>query len=791
MRTQLAAVVKFPLLATAVASAALWMGACAIEGTGPVAKEPFDAGPAAEPFVPAARAPTPRRLVILHTNDEHSHLLGFGPVSEYPYIPGPDGGVDPVAVATKLATNSDTQTVGGLVRRQFLVNKLRAESKDPVLLISAGDVMMGTIFHLATAEAAPDFLSLSMLGYDFGTLGNHEFDWGPDVLAASIRTAQTSTFGGAVPLISSNVAFDDVKDGGPGDALKHLFGPGNSGAAIMPWATKTLANGLKVGFLGLTGYEAALVAPAKTPISFSVPKNGPACASSSACVLADGGASGQACVRGHCVDPSDAVGHIAAAAFDAQATVDTLRTQEKVDLVVAITHLGIAEDKALAQMTTGIDVIIGGHSHDEIAPTLVPSSVGAGQTVIVQAGSYGVKLGQLTLEVGVDGKVSHVPAQSTLHAVDYHLDAQILSGSALTANPPVLSTGLERALRLTGGLVAPVIRGVDAKLEPQLHLKVLDPVVASDHDILGGERYVDTNLMQLVADAERSVVVRGACLDPAEPIVAVQANGVIRDTLRFGPAAHGATTTLADVFSVLPLGASPWEAPSVAGPGFPVTVFRLAPVELFAGADVGVTRGLVSDSFFLSYSGLRVSYDTKFPPFNPATFDPTSTAPGGRVRKLELGPDTGGAYTTIYEYDAAKPWAARWTGVSPSTGLVTIISNLYLTGFLDAFGLKPRAADGTPVSVPQTVMCQTMAPAPDCTAMPAVPAMAPCLTLAGSVASPAPQWVFPEVKEWGVLLKFLGAMPVVGSVPTIPSSAYFNAGKATPVVPRVVDVTPP
>jgi 5'-nucleotidase len=221
MRTHLAAVF-----------AALSFGACAIEGTGPVVRERFDAALGVAPYLPPTPPKQLRRLTILHTNDEHSYLLGFSPVSEYPFTPAANGAVDVAAIGTKLATGADQQTKGGLARRQYLVNKLRSETTDPVLLVSAGDVMMGTIFHLATAEAAPDYLSLALLGYDFATLGNHEFDFGPDTLAASIHTVQRTTFGGAVPLISSNVAFDDVKAGGPGSALKALFGAGNSGAAI-------------------------------------------------------------------------------------------------------------------------------------------------------------------------------------------------------------------------------------------------------------------------------------------------------------------------------------------------------------------------------------------------------------------------------------------------------------------------------------------------------------------------------------------------------------------------------
>lgn len=759
-----------------------WLDACAIEGTSPLAREPFDAGLPGAPWVPPGTPPSARRVVILHTNDEHSHLLGVGPAALYPYLPGADGQLDPVAIATRLATGADRQTTGGLVRRQYLINKIRSETTDPVLLLSAGDVMMGTIFHLATAEAAPDYLGMALLGYDFATLGNHEFDWGPDTLAASIHTAQNSTFGGAVPILSSNIAFDDVKVGGTGDALRRLSGPGNSGAAIMPWATKTLANGLKVGFLGLTGYEAALVAPSKAPISFSIPKTGAPCTATCA-------TPGLSCVRGYCVNPLDAAGHVAAMAADAQAVVDTLLFQEKVDLVVAITHLGKTEDQALAQLTSGIDVIIGGHSHDEVAPLVVGSAIGSGHTIVVQAGEYGKKLGQLTVQVGVDGAVTHIADRSQLNPIDSRLDAPLYQGTNLAANPPALSGPFERALELTGTVVAPVIAGLNARLEPMIHRKVLDPVVASAHDILGEVPFQDTNLMQLVTDSALSVVARGACLNPAAPIVAVQANGVLRQSLRFAPPALGSVATVADVFGVLPLGASPWEARSVAAPGYPVTLFRLSAAELFAGADVGVTRGLASDSFFLSYSGLRIGFDPQFLPFDPASFDPTSRAPGGRVVKMELGPDSGGKWTTIYQYDPTRPWAQRWTGLNPSTGLVTVISNLYLTGFLDAFGLQPRAEDGTPMSLPSTVLCQTLVAQPDCRAVPAVPAMAPCLSLVGSTLSPNPRWLYPEVKEWGVLLRFLGAMPQVGGVPTIPDSAWWNEGSATPVSPRVGSVT--
>ncbi len=748
--------------------------ACTISGTTDPKKDRFEPPPAAEPYQPPTPEAKARKLVILHTNDEHSHLLGFSPMTEYPFDPEADGKVNPAKVAARIG--KDEKTLGGMARRQYLVNKIRAESADPVLLLSAGDNTMGTVFHAAGSSGAPDYVAMGALGYDFTTLGNHEFDFGPDYLAATVRASQKMLFGGAVPILASNTYFDDVKPGGAGTDLQSLVGEGNSGAPIMPWATKRLANGLKVGFLGLMGYEAQLVAAGKGPIAFSVPQSGKKCATSADCDV------GTSCTRKVCVDPLDAAGHVGAIAADAQPVVTLLREQEKVDLVVALTHLGKAEDVAVASLVSGIDVIIGGHSHDVVAPLTVTNA--GGKTLIAQAGAYGTLLGQVTLSVAPNGAVSLVEEETKQLVLDGKLDTEIYAGTNLAATPPVLSPAFETALGLTGGILGPVLKGLNDALAPVLGAKLLDQVAASDHDVVGEIPFQDSNLSNLVTDASFGIVASGACLNPAaEKIIAVQANGVLRDSLRFGsPDGNGKRwTSVADIFGVLPLGASPWADSSVAAPGFPVVVFRMHPAELFVAADVGVTKGLESDSFFLSYSGMRVTFNRSFPAFDKKTFDPMSTEPGGRVTKLELGNDQAG-WTTLYEYDAAKPWALRWKGIHPSTGTVTVITNLYLAGFLDAFGLSAYAADGTTkVVLPQTVMCQTMEPAPDCAG--GKPALKECASLPGSVLAPSPNWKYPEVKEWGVLLKYLTSPQALGG--TIPATMY--AGSA-PKNPRVVEV---
>jgi 2',3'-cyclic-nucleotide 2'-phosphodiesterase (5'-nucleotidase family) len=66
----------------------------------------------------------------------------------------------------------------------------------------------------------------------------------------------------------------------------------------------------------------------------------------------------------------------------------------KTDLIIALTHQGVEEDSELAASVTGVDVIVGGHSHTRLKqPKLVNG------TVIVQAGSDCENLGVLHLTV--------------------------------------------------------------------------------------------------------------------------------------------------------------------------------------------------------------------------------------------------------------------------------------------------------------------------------------------------------------------------------------------------------
>ena len=114
------------------------------------------------------------RLLVIHTNDVHSRLDPF------PDNAGRNAGR------------------GGIKRRAALIEKLR-EEHDNVLLLDAGDIFQGTpYFNFFQGE--PEIKLMSELGYDGGTIGNHDFDAGIDGFEKQLRHA---TF----PFISANYDF--------------------------------------------------------------------------------------------------------------------------------------------------------------------------------------------------------------------------------------------------------------------------------------------------------------------------------------------------------------------------------------------------------------------------------------------------------------------------------------------------------------------------------------------------------------------------------------------------------
>ncbi|RPJ71927.1 MAG: bifunctional metallophosphatase/5'-nucleotidase, partial [Acidobacteria bacterium] len=104
-------------------------------------------------------------LTILHSNDTHGHLLPFS----YP---------DAAAAGGDAQGLPSIRDIGGIARRATLVKRIReqlARQRTPVWFVDVGDYSDGTAFSIEYKGEA-DVAAMNAAGYDFGTLGNHEFN---------------------------------------------------------------------------------------------------------------------------------------------------------------------------------------------------------------------------------------------------------------------------------------------------------------------------------------------------------------------------------------------------------------------------------------------------------------------------------------------------------------------------------------------------------------------------------------------------------------------------------------
>lgn len=89
---------------------------------------------------------------------------------------------------------------------------------------------------------------------------------------------------------------------------------------------------------------------------------------------------------------------------EVQSDIDYLREQEQVDVVVMLSHMGWKVDARYAGLVSGIDVIVGAHTHDILyRPTIVFNKDSGRNVLIVQCGSHGKMVGQLDLRITSSG----------------------------------------------------------------------------------------------------------------------------------------------------------------------------------------------------------------------------------------------------------------------------------------------------------------------------------------------------------------------------------------------------
>ncbi|GAB2576575.1 bifunctional metallophosphatase/5'-nucleotidase [Spirosoma areae] len=262
-------------------------------------------------FAHSGRAKT-TSLTILHTNDVHSRLDPF-PM---------DG--------------SRNAGKGGVARRATLIRKIRQEQEN-VLLFDAGDIFQGTpYFNLYKGE--PEILAMSQLGYDAGTIGNHDFDGGIDNMVTQFGKA-------SFPLLIANYDFKNtVMDG-----------------KTMPYKLFE-KDGIRIGVFGLGIKPDGLI-----------PKD--------------------AYRETKYLDPVD-IGNQTAATLRTEKKCDYVVCLSH----LGFKYDGpTVSDNVLAAKTRNIDLIIGGHTHTFLDAPVVVNNPDGQPVWINQVGFAGINLGRIDL----------------------------------------------------------------------------------------------------------------------------------------------------------------------------------------------------------------------------------------------------------------------------------------------------------------------------------------------------------------------------------------------------------
>ena len=275
-------------------------------------------------------------LVILHTNDTHS-------------------AIDP-----------DRHDLGGVARRKVLIDSVRGEHEN-VMLVDAGDAVQGSLYYTLFGGEVERKL-MNALGYDIQILGNHEFDKGMEQLAKEWKQLNANR-------LSTNYDFT-------GSALEGMFVP----AVMRKVGDKT------IGFIGINLDPAGIISESNYKGVKYI--DGIKAANEEAARLKAEGA-----------DMVIAVTHIG---YDNEPGYS---------------------DMDIARNSRDIDVIIGGHSHTVVDPNDTRSGVptwrvanAAGDTIsVLQTGSSGVNLG----EIDIDLNTKQVKAR--LIPVDKRLDDRVSS----------------------------------------------------------------------------------------------------------------------------------------------------------------------------------------------------------------------------------------------------------------------------------------------------------------------------------------------------------------------------
>lgn len=240
--------------------------------------------------------------------------------------------------------------LGGIAKRASLIKKIRYE-QEHVLLLDAGDVFQGTPWFDVYGGSV-DFELMTQMGYDAMAIGNHEFDRGLDGFAEAANKA-------GFPFLAANYL-----------ARNTPMNPFLQDQIVKEF------DGFRIGIFGL-----------------GIKLNG----------IVDPSLSGD--VRSF--DP----------VRTAERSVESLRHFYSCDYIICLSHLGYKQelggigDEMLAAVVSGIDLIIGGHTHTFMDKPVSLKNPSGTTTWITQMGHSGVRLGRIDLSVADPKIIGDISSQ--------------------------------------------------------------------------------------------------------------------------------------------------------------------------------------------------------------------------------------------------------------------------------------------------------------------------------------------------------------------------------------------
>lgn len=243
--------------------------------------------------------------------------------------------IEPVSKYSKV---KEAAGKAGCVRRATMVKQLREQNPD-ILLFDSGDFSQGSTFY-TMYKGDVEVGLMNIMGYDAATIGNHEFDFGLDNLARLARQAK-------FPIVCSNCDFT-----------------GTPCQNVIKKYCVVVRDGVRIGVFGLTPKIEGLVMKENIAgVKY--------------------------------IDPIQATKEM----------VSVLRDKERCDIVVCLSHLGwklapeYIDDQVLISSTTGIDIVLGGHSHTYMKEMEWVDNAEGKSIPVDQNGKHGAFVGKITLKL--------------------------------------------------------------------------------------------------------------------------------------------------------------------------------------------------------------------------------------------------------------------------------------------------------------------------------------------------------------------------------------------------------